>query len=281
MYAINNDQIDYTRLAAINAKLIKKHMNVPVSVVTNEDGKYWIEANGWEFDQIIVSPDQAVANPRMYRDTIYHTVQLDFKNGGRPSAYDASPYDETLLIDVDYIIQNDTLNTVWGSVEDIMINRDAVSLMNKPLAGEEFRLNEYGIRMYWATAIYFKKVDSVRILFNMVKHIKDHWAFYKLVYGFPSNMYRNDHAFSIAIHTLSGFLENTEIKPLPTPRILSATDKDQIYKISNDGSWIMFANETDDAYNYKFYATKIKGVNIHCMNKISLLRNVEALEATL
>jgi hypothetical protein len=281
MYAYNNDRINYIQLAMVNAKLIKKHMGVPVSIVTDEDGMYYIMQLDPVFDQVIVLDDNAPVNHRTYRDTIYHAVQTDFKNTSRPSAYDVSPYDETLLIDADYIIQNSTLNAVWGSVEDIMINRDAVSLMHKPLAGDEFRLNEYGIRMYWATVIYFKKVDSVRVLFNMVKHIQDHWAFYKLVYNFPSKMFRNDYAFSIAIHTLSGFLENTEIKPLPISKILSATDRDQIYKIYEDGTWVMFANELDPNLSYKFYVTKFKGVNIHCMNKLSLMNNIDALERTI
>lgn len=282
MYAVNNSHIDYIKLAILNAKCVHKYMGVPVSLITNNDGSYHPDLlETTVFDKVIVDGNSQTTNHRIYRDTIYHSVQLDFKNGSRPSAYDLSPYDETILIDVDYIIQNDTLNHAWGSLEDIMINRDAISVMNKPLQGDEFRLNQFGIRMYWATVIYFKKTEDVQVLFNMVKHIKENWDFYKLVYNFPSAMYRNDHAFSIAIHTLSGFMENTEIKALPTSQILSMTDRDQIYAIRPDSSWLVFANETKVGEEYKFYATSIKGMNVHCMNKMSLLRNIDALEATL
>lgn len=275
MFGVNNTSIDYIKLAIANAKLITRLMGVPVTLITDKEGSTSASiAESGVFDQVVIDDNKGPHNSRHYRDTAYHVVNDDFKNFSRPSAYDLSPYDETLLIDVDYIIQDSSLNACWGSVEDLMINKTALSLLHTPLLGDEFRLNTFGIRMYWATVVYFKKTDNVRTLFGMVNHIKEHWEFYKLIYNFPNTMYRNDYAFAIAIHTMNGFVESTEVKPLPVPYILTATDKDQLYKVLPDGM-LMFVN--DPVHDYKFSITKVSRANLHCMNKISLLRNLDAL----
>jgi hypothetical protein len=187
--------------------------------------------------------------------------------------YDLSPFEETLLLDSDYLICNDSLKHVWGSVEEIMINRSAIGLNHQPLVGQEFRLNPFGIKMYWATAIYFKKGEKARTLFKLVDHIKDNWEFYKLTYDFGGNLFRNDFAFSIAIHILNGFVESDDyVVSLPDPSILTALDFDQFYKINSPSDLSFFMN--DKAETWKFYTTRLKGLNVHCMNKISLINSM-------
>ena len=273
MYGVNNSRINYVQIANANAKLVKHFMQVPITLITDDASKKDVEPG--VFDQIIIDPTTGPQNDRTYRDTIYHEFTADFKNYNRPSIYHLSPYDETLLIDVDYLIQSDILNNCWGSVEDVLINNDAISLMNEPLTGNEYRLSPQGIRMFWATVVYFKKSDIAETLFDMVCHVRDYWEFYQVIYGFPNVMYRNDYAFSIAIHTMNGFLENAAFKPLPVPYILTATDCDQIYSIDEKGI-LMFANDTKERHIFRM--TRIKGLNVHCMNKVSILRNLQDLE---
>jgi hypothetical protein len=274
LIAINNVNFDYIKMAEVNANLIRKHMQVPVTLITDHDGSYHpILKETDVFDRVIVNTPNAVVNPRVFHDTVYHKVIDDFKNSNRTSVFELTPYDETLLLDVDYLILNDVLNNVWGSVEDVMINRDATSLLFNPLQGREYRLNDFGIRMLWATAVYFKKdSERAKLLFDMVNHVRETWEFYQLAYNFPNMMFRNDYAFAIAAHTIDGFVETDNIPALPDPVIYTATDRDQLYRIDEKGL-LFFANDPEQ--DWKFYPVRVTGINVHCMNKISILRNLD------
>jgi hypothetical protein len=280
MFAHDNARVNYLKLALINAILIKKNMGCDVAIITDSaalERSFYLE-NKHVFDQyvdqlIVAELEAGRENRRVYRDTSAFSFTDNFLNQNRLSALDLSPFDETLLLDVDYLMLSSTLSGVWGSAENILINKDAVGLDHLPLDGPEHRLNPYGIRMYWATAIYFRKSEAARLLFELVKHIQEHWDFYQQRYEFSGAIFRNDFAFAIAIHILSGFNENAGPKPLPDPTILTAIDKDQFVELLNCQEAKLLANDRKESQ--RFLATKIKNVNVHCMNKLSLLRNAD------
>jgi hypothetical protein len=113
-------------------------------------------------------------------------------------------------------------------------------------------------------------------VFELVKHIKENWHFYKLTYNLPGSLYRNDYAFAIAIHLLGGFIEDPTFVPgLPEGSMLTALDTDQFYKLNSATDATFFVQDRKEIW--KFYATRIKGVNVHCMNKLSLLNNFEEI----
>jgi len=283
-FASNNDNINYLKIALLNAYMCKKNLgeDTKITVVTsttsldwNVDIKNEIEAT---FDKIIID-DKTTGedNIRRYSDTQYYSVKDRFINGNRNSAYDLSPYDETLLLDVDFLMLDGSMNAIWGCAEDFLINDAALGLDHLPLDGEEFRLNQTGIKMVWATAIYFKKSERAKMVFDLVSFIKENWEYYKLLYGFGGYLYRNDFAFSIALHILNGFIENEEFKKLPTPFILTSTDRDHIHQVGLNSITIMFNDMGMKHQNHEhaFYITKIKGHNVHIMNKMSLQKFVD------
>jgi hypothetical protein len=273
-------------MALVNAYMIRRHMgNIPISVVTS---KFSLERNGniideleSVFDKILVDDDETIgeSNIRNFKNTQYYQVADKFINENRYSAYTATPYDETLIIDVDYLIQDDSLNAVWGSEEDFLINDTAIGLDHRPLLGEEYRLNQTGIKMLWATVVYFKKTERARQIFELVSYIRENWEYFKLLYGFGGYLFRNDFAFSIAIHILNGFLENDEFKRLPVPTLLTSTDRDVIYDVA-DGSITFLYNDLNPKnqnHEHAFYMTKVKGHNVHVMNKLSMAEFLDRL----
>lgn len=285
LFAESNERIDYLRLAILCAQCIKNNMGseTKVSVVTNNGSWENLSKVGADleslakslFDKVIFTNIVYDAdNSRIYRDTQYHQVTAQFLNRSRSSAYELSPYDETILIDVDYFVLNGSLNHVWGSNEDFIINKSAKTLLHKPLTGPEFRLNPFGIRMYWATVIYFKKSEKAKLIFDLVSHIKETWNYYQHVYDFPGGLYRNDFSFSIALHMLNGFVDDDSfVKSFPDPEILTAIDTDQFISFDDKNTVRFYAN--DPTENWKFYVSKIRGVNVHCLNKISILNNFD------
>ena len=289
IFGINNTKVDYVQLAVMAAGFVKKNMpGTSVTLITDESsynddmfkGKIRVKHH---FDNIILVPSsfkEEFPNKRRYSDTRYYSVEDTFRNESRSLAYELSPYDETLLVDSDFLICNNVLSTVWGCEEEIMMNSKATSLLHAPLEGDEFRLNPFGIRMYWATVIYFKKGEKAKLLFDLVEHIRENWDFYKLTYDFPGHLYRNDYAFSIAIHILNGFVESDDfVSPLPDNTILTALDTDQFFRIRSPSDLSFFVNDKKE--NWKFYANRIKGLNVHCMNKLSLINNMEDIMGVL
>ncbi len=282
LFAENNKRLNYLKLAIIAAKCIKNNMGqeTNVAVVTTQSSIDWFTDKSVLdiFNDVIIRDPQqdAQENVRTYRDTRYHSVQDLFLNKSRASAYELSPYDETILVDVDYFVLNDSLNAVWGNQEEFLINKKAHSLTHRPLSGPEFRLNPYGIRMYWATLIYFKKCPKAKLIFELVDHVKECWDYYKHVYDFPGTLYRNDFAFSIALHMLNGFTDDTDFaKPFPVDHILTAIDTDQFIEFEDKTTMKFFVN--DEKETYKFYVTKVKAVNVHCLNKISILNKADEI----
>lgn len=288
LFGINNTAVNYVQLAVMAAAFIKNNMpNTNVCLITDKQSKeYYEQTSKWKLDDffshVLLVPEkqQQFQNTRSYKDTRYYSTPSQFKNESRASVYDLSPFDETLLLDSDYLICNNVLSNVWGSSEEVLINRHAVGLMHNKLHSDEFRLNPFGIRMYWATAIYFRKGDKAEQLFKLVDHIKENWEYYKLTYDFPGNLFRNDYAFSIAIHILNGFIDSTDFfPPLPDDTILTALDTDQFFNISAKDDLSFFANDIKDTW--KFYATRTKGLNVHCMNKLSLMNHMDKIMETL
>ena len=107
LFAQNNAEIDYVKLATFSARQIKKFLDVPVSIVTDSlDAVTDPEV----FDKIILIDAQLEQNSRFFYDGSDKHSKLVWKNGARSNCYNLTPYDETLVIDVDYVVNSNFLN---------------------------------------------------------------------------------------------------------------------------------------------------------------------------
>ena len=132
MFAHNNDEIDYLKLATVNAYLIKENCNIhDITVVTNQASyDYTTSQIGEEFvnnaisNIVFVEKDKhfKYANQRLFKDTSHTLKPLPFYNLDRCNAYDISPYDETIMIDADYLILSNALNSCWEHNNELMMN---------------------------------------------------------------------------------------------------------------------------------------------------------------
>ena len=105
LFANNNLDFNYVKQAVVCAALAKHYLNVPVALITNKDE---LTDDVSIFDHIVDYKSTAEANIRpFYIDGKPKKIQ--WHNIDRLLAYDLSPFDETLLLDTDYIIQNDVL----------------------------------------------------------------------------------------------------------------------------------------------------------------------------
>jgi hypothetical protein len=167
MFAHNNAEIDYFKLAVVNSLLIQKHLGIKnITVVTDPASLEYAENSlGKDVidnainNLIVVEKDKKFKeqNIRTFKDTSHTAKPLSFYNVNRCDAYDLSPYEETILLDVDYLILSDTLNQCWGHNEELMMNWRYQDIMYERKDPTLNRLNDFGITMYWATVVYFRK----------------------------------------------------------------------------------------------------------------------------
>ena len=94
--ASNSGDLDYVGLAAISARLIRKHLNIPVCLLTTDSDSHP------DFDAVITIQDRPSSKRSMLRGDSH--ITYEWKNDNRIDAIDHSPWDRTLLIDADYIV---------------------------------------------------------------------------------------------------------------------------------------------------------------------------------
>lgn len=71
--------------------------------------------------------------------------------------------------------------------------------------------------MLWATVIIFSKTQKVRKIFDMVDLIKRNYQHFCSLYRIDFKNFRNDYAFSIALHQIQGQVPTKKIPvKLPT-----------------------------------------------------------------
>lgn len=282
MFAHNNEQMDYGQIAICNALMIKSNLREnQVAFVTDEFTLSYLKGTFGEallnraFDHIIVEPWERVndnkVSVRRFQDTLSTSHTLPWFNATRRNAYDLTPFEETVLIDCDYLVADRTLDLVWGSPNPIMINKEARTLEHKLPPEPERFVDPYGIPLYWATCVYFRKSDEAKLLFDLVNHVRENYDFYQFVYNFKGTLYRNDYAFSVAVHMLNGFWAQDGIPSLPQSTILTSFDCDELHDIPAKNEFLFYVNDTTD--RWRFTLSRIKGVNIHVMNKFSIIRH--------
>jgi hypothetical protein len=277
LFAHNNRNVDYILMSLISGGLAKKHLNVPVSLVTDESTIAWAkESNIYDklvstFDKIIEVEKPVTNNTRRLHDGDTNII-VPFVNSNRSNVWDLTPYDRTLMIDTDYFIFSDRLNEYWDVDEDIMISSALLDIYDQQRTGYHDRyVSDTGVHMYWATNVMFTKNERSKTFFDLVSFIRDHYDFYADLFRFSNIQYRNDISFSVAKHILDGFNTDTSMS---LPPVLTAIDKDILETVSDTGKLTFLI---DTRLNAEYSAAALTNIDIHIMNKQSVIRNAEAL----
>jgi len=275
IYAHNGD-IDYGSQAVLAAGLVNKHLKVPVSLISDSDtiGDLNSKFNKLPFEQIIEIPRPQTNNIRTLADGVNAPVATKFINGSRSSAWDVTPYERTLVIDSDLLIQSDSLNEYWNVDYDFLICSGMLDLQSQSNTTIT-PLSPHSINMIWATTIMFTKNDETKLLFDLVDYVRDEYEYFASLYEFDKRQFRNDFAFSIACHIMSGHGVDNYQGLLPCP--VWFKDTDQIVEVNDDGTVIVLLKSGSDSGRL----VKTKGHDIHLMNKRDLLRNLEKLKKLL
>ncbi len=279
IYAFNNEEVDYITIAREAARRVKLYLGVPVCLVTDSieqvkkvdpDGKFFDTViDVWQDKQLKPTAELLNGrNVRQYADGTLTIKKANFKNSLRTKTYELTPYDETLVIDSDYFLANDILKHCWEQEQDFLIYKEGYDLSGYRIHQEFTKVSDYTIDFYWATAFWFRKSETTKTLFDLIDHIRENWDYYKLVYQFASHMYRNDHAFSIALHIMNGYTGENWAGKMPG-RMLFALDKDILVNQDDKSFRILLEKQHRQG---EYTLIKTKDVSVHLMNKFSLHR---------
>jgi hypothetical protein len=201
-FAHNNEKINYGLLAYWSSKRVRQHLKVGSSLVTDQltcDAMDEIDSC-WkdQFDEVIIKESVATQTKR------YGTPdnQLTFHNLDRLDVWNLTPYDETIVLDVDLVIQTDLLSKLWESSEDLIVCDTSTDLYGT--TDSEFNwVSDRSVKFYWATVFYFKKTEFTKLFFKQCEWIKHNYNWIRYVYELPSGPMRNDFVWSIALHSLN------------------------------------------------------------------------------
>jgi hypothetical protein len=261
LFAYDNEEVDYGLMALWTARRIQKYLNKSVSLVTDQSTKNKLDKliPNWisSFDKIFFEESSATQTKK------YIDKQLTFHNLNRINSWNITPYDETIVIDTDVIIQSTQLNKLWGYCSDIVVCDQSTDLYG--VKDAEFTwVNDKSIKFFWATAFYFKKTDNTKLFFDHCKYIKENYSWFKHVYDLYDGPVRNDFIWSVAIHSLGGTANNKWIDTIPW-NIHHSNYEDRLLEL----------NESSAKFLTKKGLCKIKELDVHVMNKFDLVDRIK------
>ncbi len=276
IFAQNNEYVNYAEQACACAGYARKNLSLfdEICLITNtETLKPNEKLINEYFDKVIVSDSFQPDNVRLFKDTSDKLNYAPFKNMGRSEVYELSPYDETLMIDADYFIMNNVLDQVWNSDNDVMINCKYRDISGRHKENIEY-IDNFSIPMYWATVVYFKKSDFAENLFTLISHIKYNYKYYYYLYNCSGNLFRNDFAFSMALHILNGSVA-FDVPSLPIEYLNNSFDLDDIYRVNSHNDIIMYCADAETITNHLL--SRFKDMDLHIMNKKAIARCIDDL----
>ena len=281
-FAYNNDQLDYVEMAIVAAKYVKKHLKLPVCLITNEGSESYLEETkskkliNESFDYIIITNDIMKQNKRQHYDSPWTSFTAQFNNSNKHKIYEYSPFKQTLLLDIDYIVKTDVLLKYFDGDNSICMFDNALTVRNELPDERERALYDAGIKMWWSTVIYFDRSNFSKLFFDTWAHIADNYEFYQYLYNFPSKLFRTDYCVSIAVHMLGGMQDaQTYIGNFDNTSLVNMSQKDDIIETHGLDEWILLAHSQKE--QWKNILVNMGTQDIHVMNKRALGRVIPDL----
>jgi hypothetical protein len=190
------------------ARLVEFYLNLPVTLVTDST-----DAITYNFDKVILA-ENTIDN---YKSAFDSTI---WRNANRYQAYELSPYDETLLIDTDYLVLDDSLLTLFDQADDYLI----MSNNQTPTENWQLDMGNTSLPYLWATVVLFKKTLKSKLFFDLVGRIQRNYHYYTKLYNIRERNFRNDYAFTIANNILNGYNISNQETHIPWTMLTIDTD---------------------------------------------------------
>ena len=255
LFAFNN-KIDYFAQANWCADRINQFLDLPVTIVTDPKS-----VAGRSISHDIIYTDAESGGHRLYNIGEDDKAQPWF-NAARYRAYELSPYDQTLVLDTDYIVCSDVLRGLFDQSQSLLICRDVFDPTNRNGFKEYQYISNNSLRHWWATIMYFKRSYETQTFFDYYNLIKKNYKYFADLYQFRSSPFRNDFVVSIAINTMWGHVPD-QCPAVPWSMCNVSSDV-EIEQLDHGGFELQYLNQN------KPQRVVLDGIDFHFMNKKSL-----------
>ena len=228
LFCFDTEHTRYHKILERCVRLVKKNISKNITVVTNFDTFRKMSPMGF-IEYKLIEPELG--------NTLNGKA---WNNVDRHMAYELSPYDTTLVMDIDYFCFSDNLKNLFNTEYDFLVPDTAHDLSGR----NSFDQRRWSmIPMVWATVLLFKKNDKVRKIFDTVKYIKKNYSYFTEMYRIYSKNLRNDYLFAMALQQINGFV-GYEKMPFALPtlppdcEVVEINDKGLAWKHNNQISYV-------------------------------------------
>lgn len=191
-----NTNVDYVTIADRTSRLAQRILGLPITLVTDLESK-----PNFDYDTII-----RIDNTSNNFRTDLNDAKVTWRNFGRYLAYELSPYTETILMDTDYLVLDNSLLKLFETEFDYKLMHH-----NRNLEGYSYEMmGETSLPYIWATVVLFRRTERSRLFFNLIGRIQRNYRYYRALYNIREGNYRNDYAFAIANNIINGYSLNED-----------------------------------------------------------------------
>ena len=232
LFCFNTPDTEYHKILEKCVELCNKNLKLEITVITNYETFKKLKPLGF-INYKFVEPE--LGNSRNGKE---------WRNVDRHLAYELSPYDTTLVMDIDYFPFTDNLRQFLDTKYDFLVSKDAYDLTNR----KSFDQRRWSmIDMVWATVFIFRKGPKAKRIFDMIKYVKQYHHYFNDLYRVYGKNFRNDYVFAMALEQANGFiLYDTLPIQLPTlppdSKIVKFTDKGIAWQYKDE---IMYTENQD------------------------------------
>ena len=213
IFAHNNEVTDYVSMAQWSAKNIQRHLGLPTHIVTGS---------------------VSTSNKRYFSD---YQSTVTWHNETRPSAYDLTPWDQTIVLDADYVVASDALKCLINSPVDFLAHHRAYDVTGLNDFENLNYFGKYRMPMTWATVMIFRRSKTAELVFKMMSMVKNNWQHYRNLYQNNLVAYRNDHALSIALNVVYGHVLDYPLIPWA---LATVTPDHQLTRVGKDNYRVQY-----------------------------------------
>lgn len=187
LYCFDTTETAYSKIADRCVELIKINLKLPVTMVTDTNTRPNIKSK-CDFKIIDIEKNNTKLSKPWY-------------NLERHLAYDHSPYDHTIVMDVDYFCFSNKLLKLLDTGYDFLVHKKAHDITARNTLRYD---RESMLDLVWATVLIFRKTARVKAIFETVKMVKRNYAHFCNLYRISYRNFRNDYAFAIALNQING-----------------------------------------------------------------------------
>ena len=228
LFCFDTEHTKYHKILERCVHQIKKFLKLEVTVITNFETYKLIKPLGF-INYKFIDPEKG--NTKLGKE---------WNNVDRHMAYELSPYDTTLVIDIDYFCYTDNLLQFMDTSYDFLVPNQVHDLTDR----NTFHQRVWSMMpMVWATVFVFRKTKKAKQIFDMIKYVKNFYPHFTELYRIFAKNFRNDYAFAIALQQLNGFNSYDTLpfalSTLPADcEIVKMTERGIAWRLGDEINWV-------------------------------------------